>query len=98
MWLRPPAGCLWFEWLCRGVRCPGSRCGGLDRVERGQGGCGLCGVVVCGLGLRSLAWVVWLAGARVLRLAGSQFRELVVDCGAVPLHRTMGAARVVRLG
>ena len=98
MWLWPPTGCLWFEWLCRGVRCPGSRCGGLDRAEHGQGGCELCGVVVYGLGLRSLAWVVWLAGAWVLRLASSQFRELVVGYGVVPLHQTMGAARVVRLG
>ena len=23
MWLWPPTGCLWFEWLCQGVRCPG---------------------------------------------------------------------------
>ena len=80
------------------ARCPESWCGGLDRAEHGQGQGSLCGVVVCGLGLRSLAWVVWLAGAQVLRLAGSRFRELVVDCGTVPLHRTMGAARVVRLG
>ena len=48
--------------------------------------------------MRSLAWVVWLAGARVLRLADSQFRELVVGCGVVPLHRAKGAARVVRIG
>ena len=98
MWLRPPAGCLWFGWLCRGVRSPGFQCGGLDHAERGQGEGSLCGVVVCGLGLRSLSWVVWLAGARVLRLADSQFRELVVGRGAVPLHRAKGAARVVRIG
>ena len=67
-------------------------------MERGQGEDSLCEVVVCGLGWRSLAWVVWLAGARVLRLAGSQFRELVVGCGAVLLHWTMGAAEVARLG
>ena len=84
--------------MCPGARCPGSRCGGLDRVERGQGEGSLCGVVVCGLGLCSLVWVVWLAGARVLRLAGSWFSELVVSCGAVPLRRAMGAARVVWLG
>ena len=66
-------------------------------MKRGQGGCGLCEVVVCGLGLHSLAWAVWLARARVLRLEGSQFRELVVGCGVVPLHQTMGAARDVRL-
>ena len=98
MWLRPPAGCLWFGWLCRGVRSLGSRCGGLDCAERGQGEDSLCEVVVCGLGWRSLAWVVWLAGAWVLRLADSQFRELVVSCGAVPLHHAKGAARVMRLG
>ena len=54
--------------------------------------------MVCGLGLRSLVWVVWLAGARVLRLAGSQFSELVVSCGVVSLRRAMRAARVVWLG
>ena len=54
--------------------------------------------MVCGLGLRSLVWVVWLAGARVLRLAGPRFSDLVVSCGAVPLRRAMGAARVVWLG
>ena len=89
-----------------GGRCLGSRCGGLDRAERGQGEVSLCEVVVCGLGWRSLAWVVWLAGewvswltgAPILWLVGSQFRELVFDCGAVLLHRTMGAARVARLG
>ena len=62
MCLRPPAGCLWFGWLCLGARGPESRCGGLDRAERGQGEGSLCKVVVCGLGWRSLAWVVWLAG------------------------------------
>ena len=81
-----------------GCSVPGSQCGGLDRAERGQGKDSLCEVVVCGLGWRSLARVVWLVGAWVLWLAGSQFRELVVGCGAVPLHRTMGAARVVSLG
>ena len=54
--------------------------------------------MVCGLGLRILVWVVWLAGAQVLRLAGSQFSRLVVSCGVVPLRRAMGAARVVWLG
>ena len=79
------SGRLLAVWVAvSGCSCLGSRCGGLDRAERGQGGCGLCGVVVCSLGLRSLAWVVWLAGVRVLRLAGSRFRELVVDCDAVP--------------
>ena len=98
VWLRPPAGYLWFGWLCRGVRCPGSRCGGLSHTERGQGRCSLFEVVVCGLGLRSLAWVVWLAGVWVLWLAGSYFGELVVCYGAVPLHRAMGVTRVVRIG
>ena len=45
VWLRSLAGCLWFEWLYQSVRCPGSRCGGLDRAERGQGESSLCGVV-----------------------------------------------------
>ena len=54
--------------------------------------------VVCGLGLRSLAGVVWFAGAWVLRLAGFRFGELVVSYGAVPLHRAMRAVGVVRLG
>ena len=87
VWLRPLTGFLRFGWLCRGVRCPGSRCGGLGHAERGQGECSLCGVVVHGLDLRSLVWIVWLAGARVLRLAGSRCCELVVGCGAVPLRR-----------
>ena len=87
MWLWHPAGCLWFGWLCRGVRCPESQCDGFAHAERGQGGCWLCEFMVCGLGLRSLAWVVWVAGARVLRLAGSRCCELVVGCGAVPLRR-----------
>ena len=98
MCLWPLAGCVWFGWLCLSARCPRSQCGGLDRAEHGQGEGSLCGVVVCGLGLCSLAWVVWLAGARVLRLAGFRFSELVVSCGAVPLHHAMGAVGVVRLG
>ena len=54
--------------------------------------------MVCDLGLRSLGWVVWLAGARVLRLAGFRFGELVVNCGTVPLYRATEAVGVVRLG
>ena len=65
VWLRPLLGGLQFDYLCRGVRSPRSRCGGLDHAEHGQGGCGLCEVVGCGSGLRSLAWVVWLAEAQV---------------------------------
>ena len=74
-----------FGWLCQGVRSPGSQCGGLDHVKRGQGEGTLCEVVVYGLGGRSLAWVVWLAGVRVSWLASSWFEELVVGCSAVLL-------------
>ena len=47
-----------------GCWCPGSQCGGLGLVERGQGMCSLCEAVVCGLGLCGEVWVVWLVEVR----------------------------------
>ena len=60
-------GLLKVRWLCLGARCPRSRCGGLYRMERGQGEGSLCGVVV-----RGWACVAWL------ELCGWRERE---SCG-----------------
>ena len=57
-------GLLKVRWLCLGARCPGSRCGGLDRAEHGQGEGSLCGV-----------WFVAWACVAWLELCGLRERE-----------------------
>ena len=54
--------------------------------------------MVYGLDLRRLTWVVCFAGVRASWPVGSQVGVPVVAYGTVPMHRAMGAARVVRIG